>query len=325
MGCYAKVFVRFFTNTLLMQPILRTVFLCTTVLMTFSIKANDNIIIAEPCFAGGWSKKRLLDLKDDAFIIDTADRQKLALQLRYCLASADPMVRDEVAYQAYFTWLRAADIDKTTTVLLFDALLTDIEQRRNDVHQVYLPFAVLVLAEVVRVDRKTPYLSANQRQRLTVTISDYLDSLRDYRGFDEEVGWRHGIGHSADLMLQLMLNSQITAGQINLMLKAIAKQVRPSKEHFYIYGEPERLAMPVLYAMLRQDLSADEWQLWLAEITSSLPFANWQGVFQSQQGLAQRHNVKAFLLSLYHGVTGSNNHKLEGFKPMLEQALQKVN
>lgn len=307
-----------------MQPMLRFVFLCATVLITTSVKGNEEKISDKRCFAGGWSKEKLLALKDHAFITDTADRQKLALQLRYCLASADPILRDEVAYQAYFTWLRAKDIDQATILVLFDTFLSDITERRNDVDHVYLPFAVLVMAEVARVDRKTPYLSASQRQRLVETISDYMHSIQDYRGFDKKVGWRHNIAHSADLMLQLMLNPETTSEQINTMLQAILTQIRPTEGHFYIYAEPERLAMPVIYAMLRQNLTVNDWQLWFAAVTSPVPFANWQQVYQSQQGLAQRHNVKAFLLNINNVVLTSKNEKLKALAPMLQKATQRV-
>ena len=31
-------------------------------------------------------------------------------------------------------------------------------------------------------------------------------SVRDYRGFDAKQGWRHGVAHGADLLLQLSRN-----------------------------------------------------------------------------------------------------------------------
>ena len=55
----------------------------------------------------------------------------------------------------------------------------------------------------------------------------------------------------ADLMLQLALNPALDKAQLDRMIAAVATQVTPPGEQFYVYGESARLARPVLYAALR--------------------------------------------------------------------------
>src|SRR5258705_220852 len=78
-----------------------------------------------------------------------------------------------------------------------------------------------------------------------------LLGVTDRRGFDATQGWRHGVAHGADLLLQLGLNPALSAAQLDAIVQAIASQVAPAGEHFYVYGEPERLARPIAYIAKR--------------------------------------------------------------------------
>ncbi|MBV9889766.1 MAG: DUF2785 domain-containing protein [Rhizobacter sp.] len=156
------------------------------------------------------------------------------------------------------------------------------------------PFAALTLAEVVRADRIAPFLRSDERAALVRAATAYLASVRDYRGFDERDGWRHGVAHGADLMLQLAVHPALDRGQLDALLAAIARQVLPAR-HFYIYGEGGRLMAPVFYIGRRDALSADEWSAWFAALAAGVP----PGSPTTQAALAARHDLAAFLLPLY--------------------------
>jgi hypothetical protein len=49
--------------------------------------------------------------------------------------------------------------------------------------------------------------------------------VSDYRGFDDKEGWRHGVAHGSDWLMQLALNPALDRGQLDQMLAAIATQV----------------------------------------------------------------------------------------------------
>jgi hypothetical protein len=122
----------------------------------------------------------------------------------------------------------------------------------------------------------------------------YPAGVRDYRGFDQRDGWRHGVAHGADLMLQLAVHPALDRAQLDALLAAIAAQAMPVG-HFYVYGEGDRLMAPVFYIGRRDALSADEWNAWFAALAARLP----RGAPTTQATLAARHDLAAFLLPLY--------------------------
>ncbi len=63
--------------------------------------------------------------------------------------------------------------------------------------------------------------------------------------------------------------------------------------HFYIYGESERLARPILFMAQRGLITEAEWTGWFAR------FPGRENAFASQAGLAWRHNTNAFLQTVW--------------------------
>lgn len=286
------------------------------------IQANQ---LVKACLTPKWPREKLLALKKQKFhIASTEEREQLARHLLNCLASPDAELRDSIAFEGLSTWLRTEQLSHAIRKDMFNGLLNAVSKKVNDNYGVYQPFAVLVLAELARVDRLEPYLTAEERGLLVNVALNYLNELRDYRGFEDNIGWRHGVAHSADLLLQLSLNKQINKVQLDNMLIAIANQVSPL-EHFYVYGEPKRLAMPVAYIFLRGEHQLTDWQEWLTTITDPTPFASWQDMYSNQAGLVKLHNTRAFLNNFYIAINASKNDTLVKMKPALAQAIGKVN
>jgi len=282
-------------------------------------------LLADSCLTKQWSKVTLLHLKQVKFKVKSSEeREQLALQLLNCLASPDPTIRDGIAFEALSHWMRNEDLNTSTYKQMFNELIKVLTVQVDDEQGVYQPFAVLVLAELARVDRKSPYLSMLQRELLVNSASKHLTDVRDYRGFDSKVGWRHDVAHSADLLLQLSLNNNINKAQLDVILKALASQVSPF-EHFYIYGEAKRLALPVAYVFLRNQHTVKEWENWLSSVISPSPFSSWQDMYDSQAGLAKQHNTQAFLQTFYITIKGSKNEVLVSMLPALEIAIDNVN
>ena len=153
----------------------------------------------------------------------------------------------------------------------------------------------------------------------------YLQSVRDYRGFATGEGWRHGVAHSADLLMQLALNPAVDKGQLKRIASAVQTQIAPAAGHSYIFGESERLARPVLYAARRALLDAAWWQAWVQAVASPAPFATWDAAFESTAGLSRLHNTKAFLLALYANLQESKNEALQNtLLPPVRDALLKL-
>lgn len=208
-----------------------------------------------------------------------------------CLRSLDPELRDATGFTALQKLMRDKRIGQPDLHHIRTALLMRLTTPEpNGFAQ---PFAALVLAEVVRSDRVSPWLTAAQRNELVRAGSAYLEGVRDYRGFDPVEGWRHGVAHGADLMLQLAVNPAITKAEHELMLAAIGAQVAPAGTHFYRYGEGERLMAPVFYLARRDTIDGAQWEAWFARVAAAQPGLT------TQASLARKHNLKGFLYPLY--------------------------
>lgn len=263
-------------------------FLCVT----------SSTTLAAPCPPADYSRQDLLDIKAQEFsVADDQKRNALAVSLLACVADPDPLIRDGVVYEAYATWLRAEALDAASVDALYNGLMAQLSAA-GDEGGFQQPFAALLLSEVARTDRVTPAFSAQRRADLVAATSEYLLQLDDYRGYSETEGWRHGVAHASDLVLQLVLNDNISAEQVSQLMAAVVRQVAPEGEVFYIYGEPGRLARAVFYAHRRNVLSEDDWKTWLAAIASPAPQESWGQAFSSQAGLAKRHNTLTFLTAL---------------------------
>ena len=247
---------------------------------------------------------------------DEAARQSLALRLLDCLADPDPVLRDDLAFEALSAWMRGKQLTQPTLQDLRVRLLAMLAGPPDTVG-FRQPFAALTLAEVARVDRLASFLSVEERGELVARAAAYLAGGRDYRGFDAREGWRHGVAHGADLMLQLSLNPLLQRAQAEVMLAAIASQVLPAGGHFYLYGEPTRLMAPVFYLARRGWLQADDWQAWFDGLTARAAHAG----PPTHASLAARHNLGAFLAALYASVQEATD---EGRKTVLLPGLRKA-
>jgi len=267
------------------------------------------------CQPAGYTRQQLDALKAAEWALpDDVARNRLALALADCVGDPDPTLRDGIAYEGLQYWLRAQRLSPET----MRALAANLEAQLSapDPQGFRQPFAALVLSEVARADRIEPYLDAQARTLLLDRSLTYFTSVHDYRGFDEREGWRHGVAHGADVLLQLSLNPALGKPELERIRDAIATQVAP-QEHFYIYGESERLARPIIFIAQRGLISEEEWTRWFAQF----PTAG-ENMFASQAGLARRHNVNAFLQIVWLNAKLSESTADDVVLPGAEAALR---
>lgn len=257
---------------------------------------------APGCPPASHDRAALDALKASGFQLDDADRRAaLALDLLPCLAHPDPGLRDGIAFEAYYTWMRGQQLTPATLDGVRTGLLALLKRARADAEDpgFAAPFAALVLAEIVRTDRLAPWLNDEQGGELLDLGVAFLTEVRDYRGFDAREGWRHGVAHGADLVLQLAAHPQVDGTGQRRLLAAVAAQVQPATAtHFYIYGEPERLARPFVVIAGRDQVPVTELADWLSQVAAPGPLGAWGAAYQSQEGLARRHNIGNFLKSV---------------------------
>lgn len=275
----------------------------------------------ETCPPQGIDAGSLQRLKEQEFAIeDTATRDALALGLLGCLSSPDPALRDGIAYEALTHWMRSDQLDVATRKQLRDQLYVMLEQSDTDGFR--QPFAALVLSEVARTDRITPWMSPEERKAMVDAAADYLESVQDYRGYDDTQGWRHGVAHGSDWLLQLVLNPALERAQLDPMLEAIAGQAVPQSAHAYVFGEPGRLARPVLYLAKRGWLSEAEWMAWFGELPARV--GDPAKAYSDTAWLARRHDLIAFLGAIYLEADQSDDAQIKALKGPVVMAMKAV-
>lgn len=281
---------------------------------------------ADACPPDGQDLASLRALKAQGFaVVDDGKRQQLAINLLACLDHADPELRDDIAYSAFSKWMRGKALPAETLRGLSTRLQASLAAGNPDGRGFGKPFAALVLSEVARTDRIEAWMTTQERELLIGNATAYLAGIRDYRGFIDGEGWRHGVAHSADVMLQLSLNPALDKAQLDRLLAAIAVQVPAHDGHAYIHGEPERLATPVYYIAKRNVHTSEQWTAWFAALTALPAGIKSEDVFRSQSALAWRHNVQAFLLQMHVSVNESGDAELKArLAPGLLEAIRKL-
>lgn len=248
-----------------------------------------------------------------------ANREELALSLLPCLADPDPALRDGVTYTALSQMMRSKLIGPETIAAIKDDLL-DVLARPDDADGFARPFAALALAEVARTDRIDPWMVPEERDALIAAAHAYLAGLTDYRGFSDTEGWRHGVAHTGDLLMQLSLNRALTRPQADAILAAIAAKVG-ADDHAYVFGESERLAAPVLYLAQRQNFTPEEWDTWFASLWPAEDPLR-ENAYGSEAALRKLHNLRAFSEAVYVSAIASNE---ETYEPLARSSFALLN
>lgn len=278
----------------------------------FSLLMLSNAWGQATCPPANWSRPALTQLQAAKWVVENpAQRETLAMGLLACLADPDPVLRDGIAFEALSAWMRQKLLPMDLQRRMYSQLLGQLQSNVGSEAGFAQPFAALTLAEIARSDGATPFLTESERNALVDAATTYLRGVRDYRGFIQGEGWRHGVAHGADLLMQLARNPLVGKEQLKRIVEAVQSQVVPNASHFYVYGESERLARPVLFAA-RRGLIEPEWWLHIIEgISAPKPLTRWEQALGTQAGLSRLHNTKAFLLGLFANVRESPDEGLQ--------------
>jgi len=292
---------------------------CLTLLAAFGLATPA--FAAPGCPPEGWPVERLDALRQGGFVVpDAGERATLAYALANCLASPDSHLRDELAYDALSNWMRKGELAPDTLRALRDRFYAMLGE--PDADGVAWPFAALALAEVARTDRTSPWMTPAERTAMVLRAVTYLESVRDYRGFEPGEGWRHGVAHGADWLMQLTLNPQLDAPQLHRIVDAIATQAVPAVGVAYVFGEPQRLAAPIVLAAQRGVRDEAGWKEWFTALVPRLgdPSLAWKDA----QWLARRHDLVAFLQAVYVEADRSSDKRTRTVLPGVVAALQAI-
>jgi Protein of unknown function (DUF2785) len=192
----------------------------------------------------------------------------LALELSSLLGSADPDLRDDLAYSILGTWIHRNVLSRPTLIALTDEWRANLtsgigESGTNSVLK--RSFSALCLSEMAKHEAKGTLMGPERYQGLVTEAISYLQSERDLRGYDAELRWIHATAHTADLLAALADSPMLTREQAANMLRAIASRLSTAPQ-VYTQGEQDRLAVAVVSVIRRKDFDTGSFEPWLAAI-----------------------------------------------------------
>ena len=206
----------------------------------------------------------------------------LALEAASLLASTDPELRDDVAYEAIETWvyreqrLNAAELNQLRATLSANAT-RGLGEAPGD--GLFLrSFSTLALAVLAAEDLKRPFLDSRQFDGLVDLGIEELGGERDLRGFVPGKGWGHATAHCADLLKFLARSHWLRPEQQSRMINAIAERLRSAGQVF-VWGEDARLAAALTAIAGRSDADPGPFLAWFKRLGAEHA-ALWSGAFE---------------------------------------------
>ena len=242
-------------------------------------------------------------LKDGGFAIPSGQTAVgLLTEMQPLLGSPDPVLRDDVAFSAAEKWIvrdKVVAPDEVRRLMaVWLAGLEDGLATPGDERIYHRTFSALSLSLVAARDVATPFLTAEEAQRLFDRLLDYFTSERDLRGYDQVHGWGHAVAHTSDALKFLARGPQWAPGNLSRLLAAVRTRLDTS-ESVFVWGEMDRLAQALHAAIRRPGTDPAPVEAWVASWNADYTALWAKGPQVDPRLFARVENAKQLLRSLH--------------------------
>jgi len=231
--------------------------------------------------------------------------KSLTPELLSSLGSADPELRDDLAYTILVEWVER-DLytpDDLRQIIAGLSANLDVGIGEAETDSVFLrAFSVLALALIVYYDNKKSFLKSEEIEAILDKGLQYLAEEKDPRGFIPVKGWAHALAHTADLLLVLAENNKLGARNLVRILNGVTEKLTNASDWVYVHGEDDRLSAAVLVIFQRGLLGQAAIKEWLDSLTNPKS-GSWIGAWTQEESTRAYFNIRNFLRSLYFQVT----------------------
>lgn len=214
-------------------------------------------------------KLRLQEIADNDYQLPTlVEAYPLALAMGVHVGAPDPVLRDELIYTTFATWLQRGVLQPKELLEVLGVMLNDghlfFHLGESGTDSVFTrSFSVLIVAEILGAHNQRPFIPEIELQVIARKLLRYLSGEADLRGYVPQKGWAHAIAHAADALAELVQDDSLDAATLSAILDAIrAKATTP--ETVYICEEDERLVTAVVHVWQRPELDDGALVDWLA-------------------------------------------------------------
>jgi hypothetical protein len=204
-------------------------------------------------------------VKSGYAVPERADAFELLVEMNELLGSADPVLRDQVAYEAAARWIyrdrKLSTAELQRLLALWSGNLSS--PGTADAAVLRRSFSALNLSLLAALDNVAPFMTQAEFDRLLRDGLSYLRRERDMRGYEPGTGWFHATAHTADLLKFLARSPRLPAGAQADILEAVTDECIDAGGVF-VWAEDGRLGQVVRSLARRADAEPAAFDAWLA-------------------------------------------------------------
>ena len=255
-------------------------------------------------------KIRLRQLAEQDTPPAAAELPDLLQAMMQFIGAVDDELRDSLIYPTLATWIESGLLSQDVLRRLF-LQAVDEEHLYHRLGEemgegVYTrTFSLLLLPLILARHRETPFLTAEEIHQVKERVLGYLPQEKDLRGYVPGEGWAHAAAHTADVLDDLALCTELGAGDLREILRLAAATMAESR-FVYTHDEQERMSIAAFAVLSRQVLSGAEVKEWLDGLAAAP---------NEHQAMLDRFycrlNLKQFVTSLTFRLNKpANQHRL---------------
>ncbi|WP_339190103.1 DUF2785 domain-containing protein [Paenibacillus sp. FSL R5-0490] len=269
-------------------------------------------------------KQKLQHIQSSNHSIDHEEQPyELALHMMKHIGSTDPVLRDELIYVTFATWIGQG-------VFSEDQLRHMLQLALDDQHLFYAigeqgtdsvftrTFSVLLLPPILNVDRQRPFLDKEDIAGIHQRLTTYLELEKDVRGYADNKGWAHAPAHAADAVEDLAQSPYLERTDLLELLHALAVKITESSV-VYIHDEDQRIAYAVITILRRNLLEPKDITAWIDSLHQGDQAVNRSLLETSHRNL----NVRLFLQTLYLAIRTEEDEPFPAVRSLVLQALER--
>ncbi|WP_340388688.1 DUF2785 domain-containing protein [Paenibacillus sp. FSL E2-0151] len=269
-------------------------------------------------------KQKLQHIQSSNHSIDHEEQPyELALHMMKHIGSTDPVLRDELIYVTFATWIGQG-------VFSEDQLRHMLQLALDDQHLFYAigeqgtdsvftrTFSVLLLPPILNVDRQRPFLDKEDIAGIHQRLTTYLEREKDVRGYADNKGWAHAPAHAADAVEDLAQSPYLERTDLLELLHALAVKITESSV-VYIHDEDQRIAHAVITILRRNLLEPKDITTWIDTLHQGDPAVKRSLLETSHRNL----NVRLFLQTLYLAIRTEEDEPFPAVCSLVLQALER--
>ncbi|WP_337034978.1 DUF2785 domain-containing protein [Paenibacillus illinoisensis] len=271
-------------------------------------------------------KEQLQLIQSKNFAADEVEHPyELALHMLQHIGSTDPVLRDELIYVTFATWIGQGIFSAEQLRVLLHKAMDDQHLfygiGENGMDSVFTrAFSVLLLPPILSMDRQRNFLIKEDIEAIHHRLTTYLKEEKDVRGYVDEKGWAHAPAHASDAVEDLAQSPYMDEAALRELLDSFAVKITDSSA-VYIHDEDQRIAHAVVTIVRRKVLNRLDLAAWIASLQQACIDQSGERSYMETSRISM--NVRVFLQTLYLVIRKEEQDPFPIVRELVLNALEK--